>query len=325
MKRAIFPILFLCAFNAKAEVLIFACEPEWASLAQIIVQDRAVVKVAMAANQNPKNVKIDRAMTAKMHDADLVFCNGGNLEEKWLPELVRRSGNAKIIDNQKRILLAYDYSETPKIPEVENIEETLEAAPAKLPNRVHLNPYNIKKIAAEFLNRIKFLDETNADFYQKTYEDFDDRWDESLKKWEKKAAMLKGMVLVANDDSWFYLAQWLGLKIISLSDPKSDGKPSSSDYYRVSDLLKTTPAEAVIFGGFEDKKLLLRLREKNKLRMVFLPFTVGGSANSNDLFWLFETIIKSLMTDCSGLSCKALIRAAPEGLSIDLSKDNILR
>ncbi len=295
--------MFLFAFNAKAEVTIFACEPEWANLAQRIVQDKARVKVAIAPNQNPKKVDINSARAAKMREANLVFCNGGNLEEKWLPELIKSSGNTQIITDKQRVLFAYDYS---NISAIKKANAASEARTTKAPNRVHLNPYNVKKVAAEFVKRIKFIDEANADFYQKTYENFDKKWEEAIKIWEEKAAPLKGMVLVANDDSWSYLAEWLGLEIITLTNSESDEKPNSSDYYRVSELLRTIPAEAVIFGRFEDKKILLQLRERNKMKMIFLPFTVGGGANSSDIFWLFETTIKNLLAGCSGISCKGL-------------------
>lgn len=298
--------LFLLAKTAEAKITILACEPEWASLAQEIVKNKAEIKIATSADQDPRNIEVKTVLATMARNADLLFCSGGDLESKWFPTLIARSYNMKIMSNESNVLLALDYVEKPKFSEKENADKVNKDRAVKSNARVHLNPHNITKIAAEFTRRIKLIDAVNANFYQKSFDDFSKKWNEAIKKWEEKAAFLRGVTFVAEDDSWDFLANWLGLKIITLVDVQTGAKPNVVSLHKVVNLLKKNPAEAIIFARFENKKNLLWLRDKTKIRMILLPFTVGGAANSGDLFQLFETTISSLSTDCSSGTCKSL-------------------
>ena len=108
------------------------------------------------------------------------------------------------------------------------------------------------------------------------------------------------------------MAEWLGLQIITLRDPTTGAKIDQAMLNQVIQNLRTNPVEAIIFGGYEDKKTLLWMRDKTKIRVVWLPFTIGAGANSQDIFQLFETTVNALLTDCSKRYCTTLARPKDE-------------
>src|SRR5258706_4408394 len=80
----------LAAFN------IFACEPEWAALAQEIGGDKVNAYSATTALQDPHHIEARPSLIARVRNADLVVCTGSALEVGWLPLLLTQSGNARI-------------------------------------------------------------------------------------------------------------------------------------------------------------------------------------------------------------------------------------
>ncbi len=289
-------IFLFFSIEASAKVTVFACESEWQALAREIAKDKIDLTLGIAPTQNPQKVEI-KYLVKRAGKARMFFCSGGGLEEKWLMNLASDSRNIKIIaDPKKNILFAYD---------VVNAGKT----GVDLGPRVHLNPHNISKIAAEFTLKIKELDPVNANFYQNSYEEFIKKWQKKIVEWELKSKALKGVIFIAQDNSWKYLEDWLQIKILTLADFEKKSQSKIINLHHFAQELDNVEVEAIIFASFENKKDLLWLRDKLRKRMILLPFTVNGSANSQDLTKMFDATVNRLLTDCSSGVCKSLAPA----------------
>ncbi|MBU6140831.1 MAG: zinc ABC transporter substrate-binding protein [Proteobacteria bacterium] len=291
MRISIFILLsFFFAKIAEARITIYACEPEWASLAREIAGNKAQILIATVAQENPVNVRVTNGVVSVIRTADLVFCTGGGLEQKWLKRAIEESNNVVVRSNPEALLLVYGDKVSDR----------------KVLPRPHLNPHNILPIAQELTRRLKLLDAINANFYQKSYEKFSTKWENSIELWEKAASPIKGMRVVVSDDSWAELVKWLGLEIAAKIDTQKSYVANNQRLNEIVAELKNNPAQAIIFANYEDKKPILWLSEKTKTRIILLPFTIGGAANSADLFSLFSTTINSLLVDCSKSVCPKL-------------------
>lgn len=291
MRISIFILLLLFnAHKAFAEISIYACEPEWAALAREIVGRKAEVLLGTSPLENPANVRVNNDLLNVVRRADLIFCTGGGLEVKWLKRAIEEGNNISARTNPTAMLLVYG----------ENIDRE------KIIPRPHLNPHNFLPIAVELTKRLKILDAINENFYQKSYEQFALKWKNSIELWEKAAKPLKGMRVVINDDSWLELTKWLGLEVAAKIDTKKGYVENNQRLNEIALGLKENPAKAIIFANFENKKSILWLSQKTKTRVILLPFTVGGAANSANLFQFFATTINLLLVDCSKFTCPKL-------------------
>lgn len=283
MKKLLFVLMLtLLPLTANAKTAgnldIYACESVWGSLASEIVKDKANVLNLTSPTQDPYYLTKNKGLVISVRSADLIFCNGLDLEKNWLPGVIEKAHNIKIRPAGNGYFIAADY----------------------IPNKsinphFHLNPYNIAIVAKEFTKRISEINPTNANFYQKNYEDFVGRWNNSIVFWEKQAANLKGMPIIVQSDSWEYLAGWLGLKIIStLQQDRSIIRNSN----HLNDVLKDSkinPAEVVLYAPYDNKDLTLWFYKKSKIRSVMLPYTVYGDVNTKDLFSLFNNTLDILI------------------------------
>src|SRR5437773_859061 len=75
---------------------VYACEQEWAALAQELAGDKASIYSATTALQDVHKVEARPSLIARVRSADLLICSGSELEVGWLPLLLTQSGNAKI-------------------------------------------------------------------------------------------------------------------------------------------------------------------------------------------------------------------------------------
>lgn len=284
-KIFLFLAFFLFETNAFAEVTIFACEPQWGSLAREIVGQKSRVLNGTASNVDPSTIRVTTDLTNTLRTAQMVFCNGGGLEISWLDIALNKSSNLTVLTRPENLLFAYDFALTKTSP------------------YVHLNPNNILPIAAEFTRRIKIIDGLNAAYYQKSYEAFATKWQKSLVAWQSAAVPLRGMRVVVQNDNWSELINWTGMEIaakIPLQDTRLANNKLLEETLRT---LKAEPANIIIVSNIEDKKSALWLSAQAKTRVVLLPFTVGAAANSSDLFLMFSTTLNSLRTDCSKVAC----------------------
>ena len=289
-KFSLFLVMLFLTKNAFASVTIVACEAEWASLAREIVGNKAQVFTIAKANENPSDLSVSTDMKKIVRSADMMFCSGNGIEDKWLSMAINKAPNLVVLTRKENLLFAYDY------------------APYKsTASRVHLNPHNITAIAAEFTRRIKIIDGLNEHFYQKSYENFLSRWQKSIAIWEKVAQPLSGMRVVIQSEEWKELLNWLNLEVAVKIPPQATRLDNVKMLEEALRILKEKPAQAIIFSLQEDKKPALWLSEKSRTRMVLLPSTVGSAANSADLFQMFSTIINLLLADCSKVLCPAQV------------------
>lgn len=283
MKKILFVIaIILLPVSVQAKTSgkldIYACESVWGSLASEIVKDKANVLILTNPKQDSHYLMRNKGLIMSVRSADLLFCNGSDLEKNWLPGVIEKAHNIKIRPAGNGYFIAADYIKNKSVNP-----------------HFHLNPHNISIIAEEFTKRISEINPTNADFYQKNYEDFIARWNNSIVFWEEQAANLKGMPIIVQSDSWEYLANWLGLKIISILQKDRSIIRNSNHLDEVLKNAKINPAEVVIYAPYDNKDLTLWFYNKSKIRSVMLPYTVYGDVNTKDLFELFNNTLDILI------------------------------
>jgi zinc/manganese transport system substrate-binding protein len=277
---------------AIAAVNIFSCEPEWASLAKEIGGENVETFSATTAHQDPHHIRAKPSLMAAMRKADLVVCSGASLEVGWLPILLQKAGNARSQPGSAGFLQASDF--------VTILDKPLrldradgDVHPEGNPH-LQLNPHNIALVAKELTARLKQVDTAHAGEYQARYDVFSDKWQKAISNWEKSAAELKGVPVVVHHKSFTYLLDWLGLQEVGSLELKPGIPPTTAHLESLLTNLKVHPARVIIRTPYEPEDASKWLSEKTGVPAVVLPYTVGGDAESNDLFGLFDHTITLL-------------------------------
>jgi zinc/manganese transport system substrate-binding protein len=284
---------FLAVQVAHAALRVLACEPEWGALAQELGGDEVNVYVATNALQDPHRIEARPSLIARARSADLVVCSGAELEVGWLPLLQTQSGNPKIQTGQPGYFEAATYVVKLEIPRLVDRAQG-DIHPGGNPH-VHLNPYNIEKVAAALAQRMAQLDSGGAAHYQARTKAFLERWRQAIVKWEKDGAPLKGMPIVVHHKALSYLNDWLGLREVGDLEPKPGLPPTAAHLSNLLSRLGRDPAKAVVRSAYSDPQAAEWLSARAGIPAVMLPFTVGGTDKARDLFSLYDDTLARLL------------------------------
>lgn len=277
-----------------ADLEILACEPEWEALALVLGGDNIKVSSATNALQDPHYIQARPSLISRVGRADLIVCSGAQLEIGWLPMLLRKGNNPKVMPGSPGFLEASQYIKRLDVT-TDNDRSQGDVHPQGNPH-IQTNPHNILLVADAMTERMVQLDPTNTDIYQKNLADFRQRWTVAIAGWEERASVLQGKRVIAHHKSWIYLENWLGLEEVATLEPVSGIPPTASHLGSLLDRFGESGADYIIRAPFQSEKASKWLSERTGIPAVLLPLTVGGTKQATNLFTWFDDIINRLLT-----------------------------
>ncbi len=286
-------VLLLLANPAHAALNVFACEPEWAALAQILGGDKLSLYTATTALQDPHRVEARPSLIAKARRADLLVCTGAELEIGWLPVILRESANNAIQPGSTGYFEAASVVHMLEVPtRLDRGEGDIHAMGNP---HIQTDPRNFLPVAEALTTRLVQIDPANADDYRQRLAGFERQWRAAIAKWEQQAAPLKGVSIVVQHKGFPYLNEWLGMKEVTTLEPKPGMEPSAAHLAQVLETLQRHPARMVLRAAYQDARPSEWIAQRAHIAAVELPYTVGGDDRAKDLYGLFDDTIARLL------------------------------
>ena len=288
MRALLIAILLLLATPAAAKVNVFACEPEWAALAQEIGGPDIEVFTATTARQDPHHIDARPALVARMRSAQFLICTGADLEIAWLPTLLRQSGNGGV----PRLMVADHFQLLDRPATLDRAQGDIHAAGNP---HLHLDPRVLRTAAALLADRLALLDKPRAAQYRARLASFQQRLDQALVRWEQRSTPLIGTRVITHHKSFTYLFGWLGIADVANLEPKPGIPPGAAHLVQLIANAPQLSARMVIHAAYQDGRAAEFVAGRTGLPVVNLPYTVGGSDRATDLFGLFDDTIDRLL------------------------------
>jgi zinc/manganese transport system substrate-binding protein len=285
-------VLATAAAPARAALEVFTCEPEWAALAGELGGDLVNAESATTPQQDPHYIQARPSLISKVRRAGLVLCTGADLEVGWLPLLLRQAGNASVQPGQPGYMAASDYVDMLDKPA--SLDRSLgDIHPYGNPH-IQTDPRNIGKVAAALAERLAMLDAANAATYRSRHAQFQERWQSALDRWAAAIAPLRGRQVVTHHKGWAYLENWIGLVEVGNLEPKPGLPASAAHLAELLEQLEGKQVAVIIRSIYEDGKASEWLAGRTSIPYVVLPHTVGSVPGADDLFGMFDVIVKTL-------------------------------
>jgi zinc/manganese transport system substrate-binding protein len=294
MKKILYTfLLLLLSGNVHAALDVFACEPEWAALTQQLAGDKADIYTATGPLQDPHQVQARPSLIARARRAQLVVCTGAELEIGWMPVVLRESVNDAIQPGSIGHFEAAKYVTMLEVPtRLDRANGDVHAAGNP---HIQTDARNFLPIADALSKRLIELDPANTAFYQQQLAAFNRQWLAAISKWEKQAAPLKGISIIAQHKGFPYLNDWLGLNEVAELEPKPGMEPSAAYLGKVLNDLQRHPARMVIRAAYQNERPSEWIAERAHIPAVTLPFTVGGTPQATDLYTMFDDTVQRLL------------------------------
>jgi zinc/manganese transport system substrate-binding protein len=286
------------ASPARADLNVFACEPEWGALATELGGDEVNVFVATTARQDPHQIQARPALIARLRSADIAVCTGAELEIGWMPVLLRQSSNAKVQPGSPGYFEATQQVRLLEVPtRLDRAEGDIH--PGGNPH-VQTDPRYMRVIAAALAQRLAQIDPRHAATYARRAKAFDDKLGQAIQRWQAEAAPLKGASVVIYHKAWIYLFDWLGMNEVATIEPKPGVPPGGAYLAQLLDDIPKRQARMIIYAAYQDPRAPDFIAEKTHIPAVMLPFTVGGTDAAKDLFGFYDDTIKRLLAGLGG-------------------------
>lgn len=289
----IYTLLMMFPLLSHAELRIFACEPEWAAVADEIGHDKVTTYSATTAMQDPHYIQARPSLIAQVRQADIVICSGAQLEIGWLPMLLAKANNPSVQPGSPGHIVASSLVQRLQIPTSVDRSQG-DVHPEGNPH-IHTDPHNISLVAAALSATMQQLDPDNALVYANGLKDFQGRWEQAIKGWEQRALPLKGKKVIAHHKSWPYLEQWLGLTEVANLEDVPGVPPTVSHLSNLASQYSNGGADFIIRASYQDSKPSEWLSERSKIPMLALPMTVGGDEKATNLFSYFDTLLDQFL------------------------------
>lgn len=293
--RKTFALIVLAAapLTASAALDVFACEPEWAALADELGGELVATYSATTALQDPHYIQAKPSLIARVRNAELLVCSGAELEIGWLPALLQKANNRKVMPGNDGYLEASAY--VLRLDATGNVDRAKGDIHPQGNPHVQTNPHNIAAVARELSRRLALLDPANAGTYETRLADFLGRWQAAIGTWEARAAPLRGKRGITHHKSWVYLERWLGIEEVANLEAIPGLPPTAAHLSRLTNEFKGGGADFIIRSPYQDDRPSLWLAERIGEPAILLPLTVGGTDAATDLFALFDDIINRLL------------------------------
>ena len=293
MRMMLALLLAVSPYAASAKLNVFACEPEWAALATEIGQSLVETYSATTALQDPHYIQARPSLIAKVRQADLVICSGAELEIGWLPALLQKANNRRVMPGKPGYMEASNH--VLRLDATTNVDRAQgDIHPLGNPH-IQTNPHNLAAVARALGRRMASIDAANAEAYQEGLANFLQRWEAAIAEWEARAAPLRGARAITHHKSWVYLERWLGIEEAANLEAIPGLPPTATHLSRLTSEFREGGADFIIRSPYQDARASEWLSERIGVAAIVLPLTVGGTDEAEDLFSLFDDIIERLL------------------------------
>ena len=274
---------------------MFACEPEWGSLLQELAADKVDVSVGTTALQDVHQIDAKPSLIAKVRKADLLVCTGAELEVGWLPQLIQQAGNQKVAATGNGYFMAASQVTTLEKPDACWTGPPATCTRTAIPtSRWILTACSRWQRHSRLAWRCWMRPMRRPT--SSVLADFTTRWQAATKRWEAEGRAAQGKedsraprrLGVPGQVAGTGGDRRAGTQARCATDQRAPFQPDRHDKGRRA----PTPSSA---RRTRTRNRRSGCAERTGVPVVVLPFTVGGDAQSGDLFGFFDSTIDKLL------------------------------
>lgn len=271
---------------------VVATISDLASLARSIGGEAVEVTVLVPPGQDPHALLAKSSLLLKLSRADVLIEMGLNYEHAFLPALLERCRNERVVPGGAGFLNVSAGIAPLEVPERIDRGQGADLHPLGNPH-FNLDPENIRIAARAIADLFARVDAARAAAYEERWR----RWDaEAARRCERWAALMephRGAALVAYHRAWPYLAARYGLRIVGEVEPKPGLPPTPGHLARLVETMRASGATLILIEPWYSERTLAGLLDATGARTLKLATTCGATpATADYLDWMDDLITK---------------------------------
>jgi ABC-type Zn uptake system ZnuABC Zn-binding protein ZnuA len=315
----------------------------YGAIAREIVGDRGTVTSIAQGNEDPHFVQPKPSFVAVLRDADLFVTTGMDLE-LWVPALLDRAGNRRIIEGSPGFVPAYKGISLLEVPTSLSRSEGdihVDGNP-----HIHTDPLNGIIIARNILAGLQRVSPENSQLFASREQDFEkrvldatmgpklvevltpatayellrtDKLDDFIAKqkyqgkplvdqlggWLKQSQVFRGKEMACYHKEWAYFSHRFQIDCVTFIEAKPGIPPTPGHVQEVIQLMKQRKIPVLFASNYFDRKQIQQVAERTGAKAVIVPENTGGAPGVNTYFDLVNSWVGSLATAFQDLALKS--------------------
>lgn len=314
----------------------------YGAIAREIVGDRGTVTSIAQGDEDPHFVQPKPSFVKILRDADLFVTTGLDLE-LWVPALLDRAGNRKIIEGGPGYVAAYrgiDLLEVPTSLSRAGGDIHVDGNP-----HIHTDPLNAIFIARSILAGLQRVSPENSALFAGREQAFEsrvlnatmgpalvaaltpatafellrtDRLQDFLTRqkyqgkplldqlggWLKQGQVFRDKEMACYHKEWAYFSRRFKVDCITYIEAKPGIPPTPRHVQEVIQLMRQRKVPLLFSSNYFDRKQIERVAERTGARAVIVPENTGGAPGVDSYFDLVNNWVSSLAAGFRDVSLK---------------------
>jgi ABC-type Zn uptake system ZnuABC Zn-binding protein ZnuA len=315
----------------------------YGAIAREIVGDRGTVTSIAQGDEDPHFVQPKPSFVRLLRDADLFVTTGMDLE-LWVPALLDRAGNRKIVEGGPGYVPAYrgiDLLEVPTSVSRSQGDIHVDGNP-----HIHTDPLNGILIARNILAGLQRISPENGPFFAARERDFEKRVLEAtmgpslvaaltpgtafellrtnklqsfisgqeyqgrpladqLGGWLRRGEVFRGKEMACYHKEWAYFSRRFDVNCIAFIEAKPGIPPTPRHVQEVIALMKQRKVPALFASNYFDRRQIQQVAERTGARAVVVPENTAGAPGVDTYFDLVDSWVSSLATAFRDVAVKS--------------------
>jgi zinc/manganese transport system substrate-binding protein len=304
----------------------------YGAIAREIVGDKGTVTSIAQGDEDPHFVQPKPSFVAILRNADLFVTTGMDLE-LWVPALLDRAGNRRILEGGPGYVAAHggiDLLEVPTSLSRSEGDIHVDGNP-----HIHTDPVNGIIIARNILAGLQRVSPENAAVYAGREKDFEKRVLEAtmgpalvgiltpetafdllksnklfdflaqqkyqgkplsgqLAGWLKQGEAFRGKQMACYHKEWAYFSRRYDVECVTYIEAKPGIPPTPGHVQEVIQLMRQRKIPVLFASNYFDRKQIQQVAERTGARAVVVPENTQGAPGVNTYFDLMNTWVSNL-------------------------------
>ena len=304
----------------------------YGAIAREIVGDKGTVTSIAQGDEDPHFVQPKPSFVAVLRNADLFVTTGLDLE-LWVPALLDRAGNRKILDGGPGYVAAYKGIELLEVPT--SLSRSQGDIHVDGNPHIHTDPLNGIIIARNILGGLQRVSPENASVFATREKDFEKRVLEAtmgagvveiltpatafdllrsdklldflgkqqyqgkplltrLGGWLQQGEVFRGKEMACYHKEWAYFSHRFQVSCITYIEAKPGIPPTPGHVQEVIKLMRERKTPVLFASNYFDRKQIQQVAERTGARAVIVPENTQGAPGVNTYFDLMNTWVNNL-------------------------------
>jgi len=315
-----------------AKVKVVTSLTTYAAIAREIVGDRGTVSSIAVGDENPHYVQPKPSFVPRLAQADLFVTTGLDLE-LWVPALLDKASNGKIVDGGPGFVAAY--AGVPLLDLPASLSRSGGDIHAYGNPHIWTDPLNVVIIARNILTGLKRVAPQDADYFTAREKDFEDRiyralfGDELVRLlggpsladldrqgklftflaqqqyqgaplmtrlggWLRQGLPFRGKVVACYHKEWDYFSREFQVTCFDYIEPKPGIPPTPRHVQEIITAMRDRHIEVLLSTNYYDRGQVLGVAQRTGAKAVIVPSNTGGAAGVATYFDLMNLWVSEL-------------------------------